>query len=111
MANTATAHKASQAATTWDLAQPSNKRSVRTNKAETPAANKTVAKNWVSPIGVLEAEGSRLVCPHMVLVAVFMVFSLGLIFCNFELLMIRMSLHHRVFTSVVQLYIHDRGHS
>jgi hypothetical protein len=86
MATTATAHKASQAPIRWASAQPSSQRSVTTNRAETPAASRTVARNWVNAAGAFAAEGKEGDGLSMAEVMVFILFSLTLNLLDLALL-------------------------
>jgi hypothetical protein len=83
---------------------------VVTNKADTPAASKTVARNLVKAAGAAPAgkEGDR---PNMDVVAVFIGGSLNLMLCGLPVLMTQTELDNRVYTNVVQLYIDDAIHS
>jgi hypothetical protein len=70
----------------------------------------SVAKALVEVAGAAVAV-SEGIGPRMDGVAVFIWCFLGLILFNLASKLSKSCLHHRVFTDVVQLYIHDACHS
>jgi hypothetical protein len=59
---------------------------VTTNRAETPAASRTVARNWVNAAGAFTAAGKEGDGLSMVEVTVFILFSLKLNLLDLALL-------------------------
>jgi hypothetical protein len=113
IANAATTHSASHAATTCDCAQLLINWSAVTTSAATPAASITEANVWVEVVDLeiagMPAAGNW---PKSGLVAVFILYSLIMVLIYLAIQNNKtIGGNHRVFTNVLPLYLHDAFHS